>query len=281
MTHAGFRRVPWIGVAGISLFFALVWLRGAPPPMGTETIPDVVLPAPVQVVLYAGDRFLAANVESIRAAASGMGLAGSSDARSQGFRLRTHRTVSRLNPCHEDNYWIGNAALSWGGSVDDGFELLGRATQCRFWDEMPPFFYGFNQKFFRRDLALARQAIEMAADRATTNASGFRNIAIMLTINAERDARAALEMLKRERDAARDPGLRVMLDQRVARIAGLVSLRLAKKAYEERTGEALKHPNQLLEAGLLAEFPNDPLKLGYEFRDGEFELHQVKVLGLE
>lgn len=271
-----FDKARWIAAGAGALYLLAVWNRGAPPPLGAESVPDVVLPAPIQVVLYAGDRYLAANVESVRAAASGLPLQGHEGS----FRLRTHRAVSRLNPCHEDNYWLGNAALSWGGAVNDGFELLGRATQCRFWDEFPPFLYGFNQKFFRRDVALARQAFEMAAERSVENAAAMRNIAIMLTVNAEKDARVALEMLKRERDAARDQNLRAMLDQRVGRLAGLVSLRQAKVAYEARFGKSLEHPNQLLQSGLINAFPLDPLGLGYEFRDGEFELKQVKFQGL-
>ncbi len=196
------------------------------------------------------------------------------------YRLRTHHVVSRLNPCHEDNYWIGNAALSWGGSADEGFELLGRAVQCRFWDELPPFLYGFNQQFFRRDAKLARQAIELAAERSTENAAGFRNIAIMLTVNATKDAHMALSMLRLERDGARDPKLREMLDKRVIRIEGLVSLREAQKSYEERLGKKLERPDQLLKEGILVSFPDDPLRLGFQFRDGEFHLRQAKILGL-
>jgi hypothetical protein len=38
--------------------------------------------------------------------------------------------VVQLNPCHEDNYYQGNALLTWGGAVAEGNELLKRATDC-------------------------------------------------------------------------------------------------------------------------------------------------------
>lgn len=270
------RLAPIIGISAALLFVAAVWQRGAVPPPGIERGAQVVVPAVVQVVLYGGDRFLAASVESVRAAASGYTLEG----RDGGYRLRAHRVVSQLNPCHEDNYWIGNAALSFGGAADAGSELLGRATQCRFWDEMPPFLYGFNQRFFRLDAAAARKAIELAADRSTTNAAGFRQMAIMMTVNSIKDAQAALAMLRHERDAARDPKLKEMLDLRIGRMLGLVTLREAQKVYQDRFGKRLSDPAQLIQAGLLAELPQDPMRLGYEFRDGEFHLRRIVVDGL-
>jgi hypothetical protein len=235
----------------------------------------VVLPAAAQVMVYGGDRFLGANIEQIRAAASGLGLAGGGS----DYRLRAHRVVAQLNPCHEDNYWFGNAALSFGGSPDAGSELLGRASQCRFWDEMPPFLYGFNQRFFRLDAIAARKAIELAADRATTNAPGFRQLAILITINTIKDAKAAIAMLQYEREKAQDPILRGLLDQRIQRMNGLLTLREAKVEYERRFRTPLDDPKKLLLTGLLSAFPEDPLHLGYEFKDGEFHLMQLKVDG--
>lgn len=269
------RWAPWVGIVASLVFTAGVWYRGTSIASSPEQSTEVIVPALVQIVLYGGDRFLAANVESVRASASGHSLEG----REGGYRIRAHRVVAQLNPCHEDNYWIGNAALSFGGAPDTGSELLGRATQCRFWDELPPFLYGFNQKFFRFDAIKARKAIELAADRATTNAAGFRQIAIMMTINTIKDAHAALGILRYERDRARDAKLRAMLDQRIERMLGLVTLREAQKAYEVRFGKRLVDPSQLLQTGLLAEIPQDPLRLGYEFRDGEFYLQQLKVDG--
>lgn len=271
------RHLPaWLGLSGVLVFLLLV-SQIRPPVVGKGERPaDVVIPAAAQVVLYGGDRFLAASVESVRAAASGEVLQGEQGS----YRLRAHRIVSQLNPCHEDNYWVGNAALSWGGAAQEGSELLGRASQCRFWDELPPFLYGFNMKFFSKDVARGRAAVELAADRATVNAAGFRQIAIMMTVNAIKDAYAAREMLTLERDRARDPKLKVMLERRIDRINGLVVLIDAQRVFEKRFGRPLKNPEELLQSGTLKAYPSDPLKLGYEFVGGEFRLKQLQISGI-
>lgn len=269
-------RAPWVGALAFGFFLVTVWQRAGTVPTSVEQENQVVVPASVQVILYGGDRFLAASVESVRAAASGREL----EAGQGSYRLRAHRVVAELNPCHEDNYWIGNAALSFGGASDQGTELLLRAIRCRYWDEMPPFLYGFNQRFFNSDLEKARWAFELAADRATNNAAGFRQIAIMVTVNALKDAEAALSMLQSERNGARDPKLRAMLDRRIERMQGLLVLRKARKDYEERFGDRLTDPAQLIQTGILPELPKDPMRIGYELRDGEFHFRRLKVQGL-
>ena len=269
------RIAPLVSIAAFCVFVLAAWQRGSMTPVGAALNPQVVVPATAQVLLYGGDRFLAASIESVRAAASGHDF----DGEKSNYRLRAHRVVSQLNPCHQDNYWIGNSSLSFGGAPDAGLELLGRASQCRFWDEMPPFLYGFNQKFFRLDSVKARKAVELAADRATTNAAGFRQVAILMTVSAVKDAQAATAMLIAERDASRDPKLREMLDKRILRMKGLVALRGAQRDYEAKVGKRLDDPQRLLTAGVLASFPQDPMGLGYVFRDGEFYLQQIKVDG--
>jgi hypothetical protein len=244
-----------------------------------EAQSSVVMPAAVQVFLYAGDRFLAANVEAIRAVMSG-GVNLDTEA---GFRLRAHREVSRLNPCHEDNYWIGNGELTWGGSHHAGYELLRNATTCRFWDEWPPFFYGFNRYFFARDLNEARDALNTAAQRARTeaNAAAFRTLSVMIITKQFADVRMAIELIEKERDQARDAKQRARLELRVKRLRGLKVLRDAQAAYEAGIGHPLSDPGQLIASGYLTAFPDDPVGLGYSFENGVFQLQVRRHEGLE
>ena len=58
---------------------------------------SVVLPPSLQTVLYLGDRYLAANVESMRVLATGGDL---NNTQSDYFQ-RLHTGVALLNPCHE------------------------------------------------------------------------------------------------------------------------------------------------------------------------------------
>lgn len=255
----------------------LTWQEGHAQRIEASLDGRVVVSAPVQVLLYAGDRFLGANLETMRIAASGGGTVEADAA----YIVRAHRVVAQLNPCHEDNYYLGNALLSWGGVQSEGDDLLRRATECRHWDEFPPFFYGINQYFFRRDVKEAQRAFEIAAARASDNAAALKKLAIMVAVSEIEDLQMALAYLRRETDQATDPKLKEMLEKRVRRLEGLATLRDAQARYEQRFGRPLAHPNELLAAGILEDFPADPLRIGYEFRDGTFQLGEWKIEGLE
>lgn len=241
---------------------------------GTPALNDrVVVSAPVQVAMYGGDRYLAANLEAIRVGATGID-AGQVDIR---YLVRAERVVSDLNPCHEDNYYTANALLTWAGAEGQASEILNQASSCRFWDEYPPFFLGFNQYFFHRDYADAQRNVELAASRSTARVVNFTKFAIMIKADSFRNERLAYDFLVHERDKARDPKLRRMLEIRSERVAGLLRLREAQSAYELRFGKNLENPKQLLESGLLKEFPRDPMNIGYKFEGGLFRLVEIKV----
>ena len=102
----------------------------------------VVIAAPVLLLLFGGDRFLAANLEVMRLAATGVDW-GQADT---SYLIRAQHEVARLNPCHEDNYYLANGLLTWGGAEQEGSAVLRWATECRFWDELPPFFITSSEK---------------------------------------------------------------------------------------------------------------------------------------
>lgn len=252
------------------------WRAKAPTPEVPVVEGRVVIVAPVLLALFGGDRYLAANLETMRLAATGVD-AGQADT---GYLVRAQLEVAELNPCHEDNYYLANGLLTWGGADRESTEVLRRAMQCRFWDELPAFFYGFNQAFFNKDIAEASHALELAAQRATGNAAGFRKLAIMLQVGTFADEELALNFLIRQRDGTGDPKLRGMLDKRVGRLQGLVELRDAQRRFEAEHGP-LRTLEQLVEQGLLAALPDDPLRLGYELRDGRIILKKMKIAGME
>lgn len=253
------------------LFWLGVWLQDRQFGTYQERSAAIAISAPVQAIIYGGDRYLAANVEAIRAAAS------STAEEAHEFRMRAHLEVSRLNPCHEDNYWIGNAALSWGGAEEEGFKLLKNAIHCRYWDEWPAFFYGFNQHFFRKNTDEARRAVDLAAQRSKNNASAFRSFSIMLAAGKIDDARLALEMITRERDQSSDLKLKEMLNKRVVRLQGLLLLRNAQARYEKQFQRPLSDPSDLISLKIIEGFPEDPLGVGYVFDGKVFNLRKLNI----
>lgn len=256
-------------------------------PIASPTIPSeisdrIVVPAPIQVFLTGGDRFFAADLEAFRALATlSDGPDAATVADNISFAIRARNEVARLNPCHEDNYYLANALLTWGGAVSHGNEILRRATDCRFWDEFPAFFYGFNLNYFNHDVQGAKRALEQAADRSVKNANALRKLAIMLMADSFEDDATALAYLQSEREQTHDTKLRETLQKRVVRLQGLINLRQAQINYERRFGKPLTDPRDLIEAGIILEFPADPLRIGYEFHEGRFRMREIKIAGLE
>lgn len=267
-----------LALAGFAAFVAAVlWRSGQPIVFHNATVKDrVVVSAPVLTALYAGDRFLAANMEAIRLSATAVDQ-GQADIH---YLVRAQVVVAQLNACHEDNYYLANGLLTWGGAVAEGNEVLRRAMSCRFWDGIPPFFYGVNLAFFEKDKTQAVQALELSAERWPENAVTLRRMAIMLRAEALADERLAVNYLMQQRDTTHDPKLREMLDKRVIRLQGLIDLRAAQRRYEEAHGP-LQDFQQLVDSGEMAMLPQDPLRLGYELRDGRIEFRELKIPGME
>ncbi|HCC62201.1 MAG TPA: hypothetical protein DEQ55_12110 [Pseudomonas sp.] len=197
-----------------------------------------------------------------------------------GYLVRAQREVAQLNPCHEDNYYLANGLLTWGGAVEEGNDVLRAAVECRFWDEIPPFFYGINLSFFQHNNEEAARVLEIGAERSPQNAAAMRKLAVMLRAKQFADERLALNYLIQQRDSAADPKLRDMLDKRVVRLQGLIALREAQRRYEDKHGSLIAL-EQLVERRLIDSLPADPLRLGYELRDGRIELKKLKIAGLE
>lgn len=267
-----------LALLGFCLFAGVAqWRAQHPVPhVSTSVAARVVIAAPVVLALYGGDRFLAANLETMRLSATAIDQ-GQADA---GYLIRAQGVVAQLNACQEDNYYLANGLLTWGGAVEEGNRVLQAALDCRFWDGVPPFFYGLNLAFFQRNIAEAQRVLELGAQRWPENAAPLRKLAVMLQAESFADERLALNYLIQQRDTSIDSALRQMLDKRVLRLQGLLALRDAQRRYEASHGP-LQNLQQLVESGLLEALPVDPLRLGYELRDGRIVLKKLKIAGME
>jgi hypothetical protein len=268
----------WFAVLSFALFAGIAAWHDQQPISATPQLDAgrVVIPAPLLVLLNGGDRFLAADLETMRLSATGTDDRGVDT----GYLIRAQKEVSRLNPCHEDNYYLANGLLTWGGAVEEGNDVLRAAVECRFWDEFPPFFYGINLSFFQHNNKEAARILEIGAERSSQNAAPMRKLAVMLRAEQFADERLALNYLIQQRDSAADPKLQDMLDKRVIRLQGLIALREAQRRYEQEHGP-LTTLDQLVARHLIESLPTDPLRLGYELRDGRIELKKLKIAGLE
>lgn len=269
-------------VKGI-LVVAYLAFVGAAQRLAATPVPEnvmegsVVLPPAVQSIIYLGDKHLAANVESTRVLMTGGDLKGAL----HDYYHRLHGTVAALNPCHEDNYYVANGLLAWAGGADAAISILEKATRCRFWDEVPPFFLGYNLYFFKKQQQAAKDYLFLAADRSPQNKAGLQNFAHLLEAESLPDARRARDYLVSQRDSTSDPKLRAMLDRRIGRLNGLVVLRDAQSQFEKRFGRGFENPVELITSGILKEFPQDPMRLGYEYVNGVFSLKELKIRGVE
>lgn len=233
---------------------------------------DVAMPPAMLSLMYAGDRFLAANIEFVRISSSGR----LADNRNLDFFSNLHANVASLNPCHEDNYYMASAFLPWGGANETALAILTQAVRCRFWDPWAAFMLGFNQLFFAHDVGGATRSMKEAALRAHgEEATFFSALAVTVQASEYDDLGAALAYLRSERERAEDFSLKKSLDRRIGRLEGLAMLREAQRNYEKKFGRPLTHPQELLTSGFLTKFPEDPLGIGYEYRGQIFELRQL------
>jgi hypothetical protein len=231
------------------------------------------LPAEIQVLLFAGDRYLASNIEFINTAAGNIG-GNSSDV---AYSASALKLVAELNPCYEDNLYFSNAFLSWGGMPEAGNQILEQSTSCRTWDDVPPFFLGFNRFFFFRDLKGAQKSLQLAIDRSDNNTVALQRLYISIESEKFDDRELALAYLEHERDQASDTELKTALHKRIGRLKGLIFLENAQAEFERKFNRPLSNPQELIEQGIITSYPTDPLGIGYEFRDNAFHFRQLRI----
>ena len=221
---------------------------------------SVAIPAPVQVILAGGDRFLAANLAVLRALAVG---GGELDRATYQILGRVQSDAARLNPAHEDNYYISQAILPWNGEVNADLSIQQAATAARPWDAMPPFFLGFDYYYFLHDSIAGGQNLQIAAQRSPP---GNREAVLVMAAHwteKSDDPRVAIGIIDAMAKGTRDRELKHHLEARIERLQGLALLRDAAKLFAARERRPPADIAELLGPGLLVTLPADPLGQGY------------------
>ncbi len=262
MSYQQFRsRIAWgLWLLGLALFVAGNSTR--PPAQESPEELSVALSVPAQLLLHAGDRFMAANAAIWRAIVVDTTILPKEALK---VLARIQVDASWLNPAHEDNYYIAAAILPWEGQVASAQIVLQRATDARRNDYLPPFFYGFNQLQFFGDAAGASAAALIGAEHAQD--PGDRQLLTVIGakwLERTDDADAAQRVVLALAQGTSDRALKQHLLQRSERLRGLGVLRDAARSYERDQGRKLERLEDLVQAGYLAKLPQDPVGSGYD-----------------
>lgn len=229
----------------------------------------VRLPLVVQLAYSGGDPYLAANTNVFRSL-----MVAATVTERETYRVQGQLQVdaARLNPWHEDNYYVGAAILPWNGQVEAAQYILLNAARARTWDMWPAFYYAFDAMYFEHDVAKAGHWAEVAATRHPKNAPALRAMAAAWYERGD-DPKVAMRVLEGMFDDSRDENFRALLAARIVRLQGLLALREAAAAYRARHGTPPERIDQLPGHGGLQAVPNDPLRLGYRLdADGQPQL---------
>ncbi len=251
----------WIAVAVATVvYLASVAVVDRLPRPDKKELLRVAIPAPLQVLLAGGDRYLAANIAVFRALIAGT---GQLDEETYNTLARVQMDAARLNPAHEDNYYIAQAILPWHGHVEADVVIQRAATGSRVWDAMPPFFLGFDQFYFLRNPVEGARSIELAARRSPPENRGYFTALAARWSEKGDDPRVAINMIRAMAENTRDREIKSHLEARIERLQGLALLQDAAHKFRAQHGRPPVRLDELVGPGLLVALPVDPLGQGF------------------
>lgn len=258
--------IAWL-LAGIGLL-AWLWTNLSPPLTAgkRESLPNVVLSVPTQLVFSGGDRYLAANIDVWRAM-----LVNSQDLHGETLQAvsRLHLDVSWLHPGHEDNYYMASAVLPWEGYVDEGMLILRRAAAVRSSDVLPSFLAAFYELNMRGDVNAA--VLELEAAAAHADERGVRDYFLEMAARWHshgEDPEFSKKVLTKLAGSTRNMKLKKFLDNQIARLDGLAVLQSAVLRFRSLYHRLPTSLAQLVDMRVIASLPTDPAGLGYGLKNG-------------
>lgn len=239
---------------------ASTWLSEASRPKVLVEM-QVALPRAVQVVMAAGDRFLAANLAGFRAL-----VASTENMQRDNYRIqaRVQSDAAWLNPAHEDNYYIAAAILPWNGEVAAAQYVLRRAADARPFDWQPAFYFAFNELTFHKSPFVAARWLNRAA-ASTSDEMQKIQLQQLAAQWSTKSADPALA-IRLHREMARQTRYKAFaefLEKRAQRLENQMVLSRAWAAYRDRTGENPGSLEVLVAAGLIDRVPADPFGASY------------------
>lgn len=250
-----------LAVAGLTFFALLVpSLYARPrPPVSPEM--QVALPRFVQVLMAAGDRYLAANLAGFRALVASTETMGAENYHIQGL---VQSDAAWLNPAHEDNYYIAAAILPWFGEAEAAQYVLRLANEARPFDWQPAFYYGFNELHFYKRPLVGAEWLRIAAGHTSDDMEQIQlqQLAAQWASRGE-DVELSIQMHRAMAKEARNKAFANFLEKRAVRLENLLTLAQAVDRYRERFGKKPAQVSDLAEKNILPIIPSDPFGMSY------------------
>ena len=222
---------------------------------------QVVLPRFVQVLMAAGDHYLAANLAGFRALVASTETMERENYRIQGF---VQSDVAWLNPAHEDNYYIAAAILPWYGEVDAAQGILKAASGARPFDWQPAFYYAFNAFHFQKDMETGSKWLRIAAEHTSDENEKIQlqQVAAIWAGKGE-DLEFAIRLHRAMAKETKHRSFASFLEKRAQRLENLLLLQRAMARFTELTGNKPMRLEQLVELSVLPVIPPDPFGMKY------------------
>lgn len=253
----------WLIVALISygIYGALVpALYARPrPPVASEM--EVAIPRFAQVLMAAGDRYLAADLAGFRAL-----VASTEKMDAENYRILgiVQSDIAWFNPAHEDNYYMAAAILPWSGELDAAQYILRQASVARPFDWQPAFYYAFNAFHLLKKPQEGAEWLRIAANQTTDEIEKIQlqQVAAQWAAKGE-DLEVAIRLHRAMAKESRDKGFARFLEKRALRLENILVLQRAIVRFVEVTGDRPERVQQLVERSVLSAIPLDPFGMQY------------------
>ena len=229
------------------------------PPVSTDM--QFALPRFAQVLMTAGDRYLAANLAGFRAL-----VAATETMSADNYHIlaRVQSDVAWLNPAHEDNYYIAAPVLPWNGEVAAAQYILRLATAARPFDWQPPFYYGFNALHFLKNQKDGVEWMQLAAEHAqdVQEQIQLQQMAALWVSKGE-DPEFAIRWHRAMAKGTQHKSFARFLEKRADRLENLLTISRAVARYQEVFGSTPTQIQDLVDHAVVPAIPLDPFGLKY------------------
>ena len=266
MRHLRGKALAALALVGMVIYaLAVSRLAEAPRRPALEEM-RVAVPRFAQVLLAGGDRYLAANIATVRAlVASTEGLSPEQFA----IQGRVQSDASWLNPAQQDNYYLAAGILSWNGQLASTQKILRRAYDARPFDIWPASYFGFHEWHYNKQPLEGVRWLRLAAERAAgyPEQVGLLEMASRWASSSD-DLGEAIRVVRHMAAGTRDQAFRSYLLKRAGRLEALRELRLSAEKFQQQFDRPPKSLKELLAPGLLEKLPLDPFGEGFELDSG-------------